>query len=385
MASLFAQPPPPRTALGRHRQLAPSAGLHVSPIQLGAASIGDKWAQFGTGAMNKEDSFKLLDAYYDAGGNFIDTANSYQDESSEEFFGEWMEKRGVRDQIVVATKYTSNYKRGVPHEQLPQKTQYTGNNMKSLHLSVADSLKKLRTDYIDILYIHFWDYTTTVEEVMNGLHHLVAQGKVLYLGISDTPAWVVTKANAYARNHGKTPFVVYQGSWNVLSRDLEREIVPMARSEGMAIAPWNVLAGGKIRTDAEEQRRLESGERGRTTFGDWKRTETERNVSQALEKVAQEIGAKSITSVAIAWIMQKVPYVFPIIGGRKVEHLHANIEALDISLSAEQIKFLDNVVPFDKGFPTNFFGDGSEYSVLYENGGHFDKWPAQQAIRPKSQ
>ena len=123
----------------------------------------------------------------------------------------------------------------------------------------------------------------------------------------------------------------------------------------MALAPWNVLAGGKVRTDAEEERRLASGENGRSTLGDWKRNENERKVCLELEQVAKEVGAKSITSVAIAWIMQKAPYVFPIVGGRKIEHLHANLEALEIPLTPEQIKFLDNVVPFEKGFPYNLF------------------------------
>ena len=123
----------------------------------------------------------------------------------------------------------------------------------------------------------------------------------------------------------------------------------------MAIAPWNVLAGGKIRTDAEEQRRAESGEQGRQIVGDWKRTPEERNVCLELEKITREVGAKHITSVAIAWIMQKAPYVFPIIGGRKVEHLHQNLEALDIYLTDEQIQRLDNVVPLNKGFPYTEF------------------------------
>lgn len=124
----------------------------------------------------------------------------------------------------------------MPHAELPQKTQFVGNNTKSLHLSVAASLKKLRTDYIDILYLHWWDYTTSVEEVMNGLHNLVVQGKVLYLGVSDTPAWVVSKANQYARMAGKTPFVIYQGAWSIMQRDLEREILPMVLSEGAQLS-----------------------------------------------------------------------------------------------------------------------------------------------------
>ncbi|KAI0077418.1 Aldo/keto reductase [Panus rudis PR-1116 ss-1] len=381
MGVLWTPPPLPATKLGRHRKLAPSAGIHVSPICLGAMSIGDKWADLGMGAMSKESSFKLLDAFYEAGGNFIDTANVYQDETSEEFIGEWMEQRGIRDQIVLATKYTTNFKRGDP--SIKQKTAYVGNNVKSMQLSVEASLKKLRTHYIDLFYVHWWDYTTDVEEVMDGLHHLVAQGKVLYLGISDTPAWIVAKSNTYARMAHKTPFVIYQGSWSILHRDLEREILPMAKAERMAIAPWDVLSAGKIRTDEEEQRRRETGEKGRTIFvGTWERTEDQRKVCLALEKVAQEIGAKSIQAVAIAYVMQKTPYVFPIIGGRKVEHLHANIEALEIALTPEHIKYLESILPFDKGFPTNSWGDGSDYNFLYKSAGHFDKWPEVEPIRP---
>ncbi|CCM02039.1 uncharacterized protein FIBRA_04115 [Fibroporia radiculosa] len=378
--SFFVPPKPLTTKLGRHRALAPLAGVHVSPICLGAMSIGDQWAKIGMGQMDKESSFALLDAFYNAGGNFIDTANGYQDETSEIFLGEWMESRGVRDQIVVATKYTSNWKRAA---DIPQKSSYVGNNMKSLHVSLEASLKKLRTNYVDILYVHWWDWESGVEEVMNGLHHLVAAGKVLYLGISDTPAWIVSRANMYARLTGKTPFVVYQGAWSILSRDFERDIIPMARVEGMALAPWNVLHAGKIRTDAEEERRRQTGEKGRTVFNpEWERTPEERKVCLALEKVASEVGAPSITSVAIAYVLQKTPYVFPIVGGRKIEHLMDNIAALDITLTPEHIKELESVKPFDVGFPSWFCGDGTELPRQYAQAGHFDKWPLQQAIRP---
>ncbi|OCH94635.1 Aldo/keto reductase [Obba rivulosa] len=379
MSGFFAPPPEPKTKLGRHRLLGPLAGLHVSPIALGAMSIGDKWGSLGMGSMDKDGSFKLLDAFYEAGGNFIDTSNNYQDESSEEFIGEWMEKRGNRDQMVIATKYTSNFKRTA---DLPQKSQYVGSGAKSMHISVEASLKKLRTSYIDILYVHWWDWDTSIEEVMNGLHNLVVQGKVLYLGISDTPAWVVSHANTYARMANKTPFVIYQGAWSILQRDFEREIIPMARAEGLALAPWNVLAGGKIRSDVEEERRRQSGEKGRMIFGPWERTPEQRKVCLALEEVAKQVGAKNITSVAIAYVMQKTPYVFPIIGSRKVEQLYDNIEALDVALSDEQIKYLESQLPFDPGFPSNMIGDGSEYLRFYTTMGHFDKWPRQQAIRP---
>lgn len=202
--------------------------------------------------------------------------------------------------------------------------------------------------------MHWWDWNTSIKEVMDNLHHLVAAGKVLYLGASDMPAWVVATANQYAHDHGKTPFVIYQGAWNVLERSFEREIIPMARAHGLALAPWNVLAAGKLRTDAEEQKRIESGEKGRTMFtGDWLRNENEKKISAALEKVAKEVGTEHITAVAIAYVLQKTPYVFPIIGGRKVEHLYANIEALKISLSQEQIEYLEGIIPFNPGFPSS--------------------------------
>ncbi|OCH91298.1 Aldo/keto reductase [Obba rivulosa] len=386
-SAFFSVPPPPPTKLGIHRQLSQLAGIHVSPICLGGMNIGDKWSSSGLGGMNKENSFKLLDAFYEAGGNFIDTASNYQDETSEQFIGEWMEMRGIRDQIVIATKYTTNYKRN--DDSIKQKTQFVGNNMKSLHLSVEASLKKLRTTFIDILYVHWWDGDTSVQEVMDGLNDLVVQRKVLYLGISDAPAWIVAKANQYARDHGKRPFVVYQGAWSILRRDLEREVIPMARAEGMALAPWFVLAGGKIRTDAEEERRRITGEKGRTAMGpEWERTPEERKMCLALEEVAKQTGARSITSVAvaIAYVMQKTPYVFPIIGGRKVEHLMDNIDALNITLSEEQVKYLESVLPFDLGFPTAFVGDGTSYAgwTAYQMF-HLEKWPIAQPIRPARQ
>ncbi|KAF9064038.1 NADP-dependent oxidoreductase domain-containing protein [Rhodocollybia butyracea] len=181
---------------------------------------------------------------------------------------------------------------------------------------------------------------------MDSLHNIVASGKIIYLGISDTPAWVVAQANQYAKDHGKTPFVVYQGKWNIMDRSFERDIIPMARSLGLALAPWSVLAAGKLRTDEEEKRRKETGEKGRMMHGsDWERTEAEVKVSHALEKVAKEIGAKSISAVAIAYVMQNTPYV---------QNLKANMEALDISLTEAHIKELESVVPFDVGFPTTF-------------------------------
>ncbi|KIJ38045.1 hypothetical protein M422DRAFT_177234, partial [Sphaerobolus stellatus SS14] len=232
-----------------------------------------------------------------------------------------------------------------------------------------------RTTYIDILYVHWWDYETSVEEVMNSLHNLVVAGSVLYLGISDTPAWIVAKANQYARNHGKTPFCVYQGRWSILDRSFERDIIPMARSEGLALAPWGVIGGGKIRTDEEEQRRRETGEHGRTVMNPrWERTPEEVKVSRKLEEIAKEVGAQNITAVAIAYVMHKAKYVFPIIGGRKVEQLYGNLEALDIRLTAEQIKEIESVQPFELGFPHSMIGNGAAVNAILKSAGHVDKW-----------
>ncbi|KAH8823406.1 aryl-alcohol dehydrogenase AAD14 [Flagelloscypha sp. PMI_526] len=385
----MAYPPAPaaKTPLGRYRVLSPNAGLHVSPLCLGGASIGDcSWTSF-MGSMDKESSFKLLDAYSENGGNFIDTANNYQNETSEKIIGEWMKERGNRDQMVIATKvriillllvvilifhwhqYTNCYKNYLAGEDsgVEKRPLYTGNNNKSLHLSVNASLEKLQTDYIDILYVHWWDYATSVKEVMDSLHTLVQLRKVLYLGISDSPAWIVSQANEYAKAHGKTPFSIYQGAWSVLQRDLEREILPMARAHGMAIAPFNVLAAGRLRSSKEEKAREESGEGGRTAFKDWRKSENETKMTEVLEKIAAELG-EDIESpqVALAYVMHKTPYVFPIIGGRKVEHLNGNIKALELKLSDEQMKLIESTLPFDVGFPSNFVGNGTEYGFLFK-------------------
>ncbi|KAG0162877.1 putative aryl-alcohol dehydrogenase aad14 [Apophysomyces sp. BC1034] len=353
MSALSQNPPPePPTELGRYRILSSTAGIRVSPLQLGAMSIGDSWTRF-MGSMDKESSFKLLDAYFEAGGNFIDTANRYQDEQSEAWIGEWMTQRKNRDQLVIATKFTGDYRSHVLG--VGRAPNHSGNHRRSLHMSVRDSLKKLQTDWIDILYLHWWDFTTSIEEIMDSLHILVEQGKVLYLGISDSPAWVVSAANYYARAHGKTPFSIYQGRWNIMMKDFEREIIPMARHFGMALAPWDVLGGGKFKTKAAIEERKKQGESLRSFFGA-EQTEDEIKMSEALEKVAAEHGLKSITAIALAYVMAKAPNVFPLVGGRKVEHLQDNIQALKIKLTDEQIALLENVIPFDPGFPNNFIG-----------------------------
>ncbi|KAK1921493.1 NADP-dependent oxidoreductase domain-containing protein [Papiliotrema laurentii] len=338
---------PPPSRLGRYRLLAPQCGLRVSPLQLGAMSIGQGQSE-QLGQMTKDASFKLLDAYYDAGGNYIDTANGYQGEDSETWVGEWMQKRGNRDDLVIATKYTANYKSGKTDKH-PIAINRSGNSYKSMFVSVEASLKKLQTSYIDVLYLHWWDWTTPIEEVMQGLNTLVRQGKVLYLGISDTPAWVISKANQYARDHGLAPFVLYQGRWSIKDRDLERDLLPMCISEGMGIAPWGAIGQGRFQRKAD-QGKSKDGRSAKPL------DEEEKKVSAALESMADQLGVKSVTAVALAYVMSKYPYVYPIIGGRTVEYLKDNITALDIHLTPQQIKELDSVLPFDYGQPMSQFG-----------------------------
>ncbi|KZT58601.1 aryl-alcohol dehydrogenase AAD14 [Calocera cornea HHB12733] len=351
--SLFAGAPEPPTKLGEYRLLSPTAGIRVSPLALGGMSLGDAWSGLLGGGIDKTAVFEILDTYWEAGGNFIDTANNYQNEQSELWIGEWMKERKNRDELVIATKYTIGYR--APRGDAKTYVNYTGNHKKSLVLSLRDSLEKLQTTYVDILYLHWWDYSTSIPEIMRALDDVVKSGKVLYLGISDTPAWIVSKANEYARAHALTPFVVYQGEWSCIKRDFERDILPMCAHEGMGVAPWGVIAGGRFRTQAQLEQRLKEG--GDLRMGQNQLSENEQKMSAALEKVANEIGGDaSLANVAIAYTLHKQPYVFPIIGGKKVSHLKDNIKALSIKLTDEQVDFLDSAVEFKPGFPHDFVG-----------------------------
>lgn len=356
--SLFNQaPPPPATPLGNLRILSTTAGIRVSPLQLGAMSIGEAWKDF-LGVMDKEASFALLDAFVAAGGNMIDTANVYQDGQSETWIGEWMALRQNRHRVVLATKFGNDFAYVTAGKG--QAANSSGNSRRSILSSLAASLTKLQTGFVDVLYLHFWDYTTSTAELMDTLHSLVQEGRVLYLGVSDTPAWIVAAANTYALDHGRTPFSIYQGRWNVLVRDMEREILPLCRHFGMAIAPWDALGSGKFQSKAAIAARQAQGETLRTSMvpggSAGAQSSEEEAISAALERVATEHGITSVTAVALAYVMAKAPRVFPIIGGRKTEHLHDNIQSLSITLTDEQISFLESVKPFDLGFPHDFIG-----------------------------
>ncbi|KAK1145723.1 hypothetical protein N8T08_003961 [Aspergillus melleus] len=340
-----APPPPVRSILHRHRQLAPNASVRVSPLCLGTMNFGDAWKE-RMGECSKDTTFRILDRFIDMGGNFIDTANGYQNEESEMWLGEWVASRKNRDQLILATKYSAGFK---GYEKGIIQSSYVGNGAKSMRLSLEASLKKLQTSYIDLFYVHWWDYATTIPELMHALNDLVASGKVLYLGISDTPAWVVAKANQYARDHGLRPFVVYQGMWNAAIRDMERDIVPMCRDEGMGICAYGALGQGQFQTEAAFLEREESRS-GRKTRPP---TQIERAVSRILEEIAFQ-KSTDVTSIALAYIMHKTPYVFPIVGGRKLEHLESNIRALGIALEDEEIKRIEASFEFDPGFPHTF-------------------------------
>lgn len=216
---------------------------------------------------------------------------------------------------------------------------------------------------------------------MQSLNQLVLAGKVLYLGVSDTPAWVVSKANEYARNHGLRQFSVYQGLWSAAERDVEREILPMVKAEGMAMAPWGSLGGGKFKT--AEQRQAQRGQ-GRVV----EVSERDVQVSRALEAVARRKDTL-LTSVAQAYVMHKAPYVFPIVGGRTVEHLKANIEALTLALDDDDIREIEAAATFEHGFPMGFLWGGNKPPShpgkiwLLNMAGHFDYVPEQQPIAPR--
>ncbi|KAH6616475.1 NADP-dependent oxidoreductase domain-containing protein [Boeremia exigua] len=382
--SIFAPPPKPKTQLGWHRILSPTANVKVSPIAIGGISFGNGWSElFG----KSEDAFKLLDTFYEAGGNFIDTANHYNAEESEKLIGEWMELRGVRDQMVVATKFGGGLKSHDREGALLQ-SNYSGPSAKSMHISVRESLKKLKTDYIDILYVHWWDVNCSVEEVMRGLHALVMAKQVLYLGASDIPAWVVVKANAYARHNGLTPFSIYQGRWNAAYRDMESEIVPMCEDQGMAIASWASLGGGQLTTKEQREKLKTDPNAGR---GFYEATENDIKVCEVLEDLANRKNA-TLQDIALAYLFHQSTYVFPIVGVQTVEHVKAIPNALNIQLSNEEIDRIHNAAPFDPLFPNTFLfankGYNTRLTAADQTNYQMTTWinapPKQQPYAPRS-
>jgi aryl-alcohol dehydrogenase-like predicted oxidoreductase len=328
----------------RYRLLG-NSGLRVSEAALGTMTFGDDW---GWGAA-KDESRKVYDAFREAGGNFIDTANLYTNGTSESFLGEFMQ--GHRHSIVMATKYTNAVPGTDPNA--------AGNHRKSMMQAVEASLKRLGTDYIDLYWVHVWDQITPVEEVMRGLDDLVRQGKVLYVGISDAPAWWIAQANTLAHLRGWSPFIGLQIEYSLIERTVERELVPMSKALNLGLTAWAPLSNGVLTGKYHGHRSSDqSGEAGRMSNDMLKEFMPERQrtdrVVAAVKTVSDEVG-RSMAQVALAWLRYRPVPVIPIIGARKLSQLQDNLASFDLTLSADQLKTLDEASRIELGFPHDLY------------------------------
>ena len=315
-----------------------TTGLRVSEFFLGAMTFGD---QGGVGAPIDECR-QMIDAYADLGGNVIDTAINYRGGASESILGELLE--GRRDRFVLATKYSVS--------RDPSDPNAAGNHRKNLALSLETSLRRLRTDYIDVYWVHIWDAHTPIDETMHALDDAVRSGKVLYVGISDTPAWVVARGNTLAEWRGWTAFAGLQVPYSLLQRDIERELLPMAESFGMSVAAWSPLAGGVLSGKFTRPGGAESG----TRIDPASISEHDHEVAQQVQIVADELGA-SPSQVAIAWTRARSKVVHPIVGARRLDQLVDNLGAVDVSLPEEAVDRLNGATGFSIGFPSNFIAE----------------------------
>src|SRR5258706_2059554 len=303
-----------------------NSGLRVSEAALGTMTFGDDW---GWGAA-KDESRKVYDAFRQAGGNFIDTANCYTSGTSESFLGEFMKDH--RQSVVLATKYTMSAPGTDPNA--------AGNQRKSMMQAVEASLKRLQTDYIDLYWVHMWDQITPVEEVMRGLDDLVRAGKVLYTGISDAPAWWIAQANTLAHLRGWSPFVGLQIEYNLIERTVERKLIPMAKALNIGVTAWSPLAGGiltgKYHGHASSEESAEPGRMRSDMAKGWmaEREHTER-ILAALKSVSGETGS-SMAKVALAWLRYRPMPLIPIIRARKLSQCQANLAMFDLILSRDQ-------------------------------------------------
>ena len=291
----------------------------------------------------------MFAAFAEAGGNFLDTANRYTEGTSERFVGDFI--ASDRDHWIVATKYTLWTRREDPS--------FSGNHRKNMMRACEASLERLATDYIDLYWVHAWDFTTRTEEVMRGLDDLVSSGKVLYVGISDTPAWVVSRANTIADFRGWSPFVGLQIRYSLIDRTAEADLLPMARALDLAVTPWSVLGAGVL---TGKYSRGSQPEEGRAKEGAARR---ERNleIAEAVVSVAEEIGCTP-SQVAISWVRQQEGVVIPLVGARNLSQLRDNLGALDVELDADQLERLEEVSRIDLGFPHNFLSDPNILDIV---------------------
>ncbi len=326
------------------------SGLKVSELCLGTMGFG---TENGWGA-DQPASFAILEAFAAAGGNFLDTANIYKLGTSEKIIGEFISKRD-RDYFVIATKYSLMDNRTNPNA--------SGNNRKNMMRSVEESLKRLRTDFIDVLYLHIWDNLTPIDEILRGLDDLVRQGKINYAAISDTPAWIVSRGNTLAALMGWNQFIALQVEYSLLQRSPERELIPMAKHYGMTLTPWAPLAGGALTG------KYLRGEPGRIREGSSRLNERSVRITKEVMTLADSLGVKP-AHVALRWTQQKSFQSIPIVGATRLQQLEENLKALDLTLTPDQLRQLDAVSAIEMGFPHDFF---QEEGVKLNNfGGFYD-------------
>jgi aryl-alcohol dehydrogenase-like predicted oxidoreductase len=319
-------------------------------------TFGEAW---GWGA-SEEVSKEQLKLFWDRGGNFIDTANRYTDGQSEEILGRLLE--GRREQTVLATKFTFNTREGDPNAG--------GNARKNMVQAVEASLRRLRTEYIDLYWVHAWDRITPIDEVVRALDDLVRAGKVLYVGASDYPAWKVAEANTLADLRGWSPFVGLQILYNLASRDAERDLIPMARDLGLGVTPWSPLARGILtgkysRSDLEEAGKPREGiPNSRRAMALQELDERKLSVAEATVEVAEQLG-RSPSQVAIRWLLQRPGVASPILGARTAGQLEDNLGSLDFELTDEQMARLNESSDIKLGFPHDFLNHPRAREMLH--------------------
>jgi aryl-alcohol dehydrogenase-like predicted oxidoreductase len=317
------------------------SGLRVSPFCLGAMTFGEDWG-FGSTVAESE---AIMARYFERGGNFLDTANGYTGGHSERIIGNYIaHDRARRDEIVIATKFFSNLSRRNPNGG--------GASRKAIAASCEESLRRLRTDYIDLYWLHVWDRFTPVDETMRALDDLVGAGKVRYIGFSDTPAWKVSQAQTTAYFRGWTPLIALQIEYSLLERTVEGELIPMARELGLGVTPWSPIAGGVLSGKfRREDAATASSDRGTRALS--RLTERTFTILDEVRRVATEVGSTP-ASVALAWVQSRPGVVSTIIGARRLEQLDANLAALDLRLTPEHVAALDAVSAPALDFPAAF-------------------------------
>jgi aryl-alcohol dehydrogenase-like predicted oxidoreductase len=321
------------------------SGLRVSELCLGTMTFSTDW---GWGA-DRAECERIFEAFVEAGGNFIDTANNYTNGSSEVIVGELIARS--REQFVVATKYTLRMANGNARN-----ANEGGNSRKSLRAAVEASLRRLQTDYVDLLYLHMWDFMTPIEEVMRGLDDLVREGKVLYIGFSDTPAWIITYALGLAERYGWARPVVTQLPYSLLDRSPERDLIPMAKAFDLAVCAWGLLEGGaltgKYNTESADPKRYKAA------------SAKEQATAAVLMALAAEIG-RTPAQIAINWVCQQAPHILPILGARTLAQLRDNLGVLDFRLEADQLDRLNRASPIDLGFPLSFLTSNHVRGLIF--------------------